>query len=273
MEPAFSEERGYPSLHQPRTTETAREGPSQLKRFFYTALGAQWNPERVVEWNGALGLKDSLREAMAHILSPIVLGEFSAFNGIPQRILSFKDYEVKQYLAAQLVDETRHAEAFDLYLERIGTANTYKKSWRNIHIVRYFNEMKRLTDDDQWLAGLLVTEITARVLLGSYVKKVNCPITEKLFSRILTDEARHISFVNYYMTILLKGSAASDRAYLAKVTELLLRLTRDMLDYYRMALQAFNLHPEILFLEIQKEILKSRAAREIMRDPEWIVPG
>lgn len=237
--------------------------PSQIKRFFYNALESQWNPERDVEWNMPLGIDDSHCEAMAYILSPIVMGEFSAFSGIPGRILSFSNYEVKQYLAAQLVDETRHAEAFDLYLSRIRAKETYKRSWRNIHVLRYFNEMKRLKDNDKWLAGLLVTEITAHVLLSAYIRQTPCLLTQRLFKRILLDEARHIGFVNYYLRVILKNISESDRKFLTSVTDRVLRLTEQMLNYYEFALKAFDLSPVTLFSGIRKEIL-ARAPRSIL---------
>lgn len=240
-----------------------QEPPSRIKRFFYSALGSQWNPEKEVDWNQPLGIDESLRPAMAFILSPIIMGEYSAFNGIPQRILSFSNYEVKQYLASQLVDETRHAEAFDLYLARIKAQETYKKAWRNIHVVRYFNEMKKLTDDDKWLTGLLVTEITAHVLLDAYTRQTQCNLTQHLFKMILVDEARHISFVNYYLKEVLKDASEPDRQFLAKVTQRVLELTARMIEYYQAPLHAFQLDPEILFDQIRNEV-EARVARNIL---------
>ena len=201
---------------------------------------------------------------MAHILSPLIMGEYSAFSGIPRRILSFSNYEVKQYLAAQLVDETRHAEAFDLYLTRIKARDVYKKSWRNIHVVRYFNEMKKLQDDDQWLLGLLVTEITANVLLEAYTRQTLCPLTHQLFKRILMDEARHIGFVTYYLRTILKGISKSDQEFLVKISDRVLYLTKQMLHHYQPALKVFDLEPNTLFDEIHQEI-KSRVAQSILK--------
>ena len=237
--------------------------PSQIKRLFYTALSSQWNPETEIDWSAPIGIDESLCVAMASILSPIVMGEYSAFNGIPQRILSFSNYEVKQYLAAQLVDETRHAEAFDLYLTRIKAMNTYKRAWRNIAVVRYFNEMKKLTDEDRLITGLLITEVTSRLLLNAYMKQASCNLTQHLFRMILADESRHVSFVSYYLKDILKGASQKDRESLGRVAERVLYLTGDMINHYRDPLKAFGLDSVELYDNIRLE-MQQRVAKGIL---------
>lgn len=230
--------------------------PSQIKRFFYNALASQWNPESEIDWNANVGFDESLSAPMAHILSPIVMGEYSAFNGIPRRILMFDNYEVKQYLSVQLVDETRHAEAFDLYLTRINAKQAYEKAWRNIHFIRYFNEMKKLTSDDDWLAGLLVTEVIAHTMLDTYIVHVSCKLSRQLFSRILYDEARHISFVNYYLREVLRGASSQDKDFVVRITERIVQLTKPMIEYYRSSLEAFGIPGEEMASRIESSVHK-----------------
>jgi len=227
--------------------------PTQIKRFFYNALSLQWNPEKEIDWNASLGIDEPLCKAMADILSPIIIGEYSAFDGIPPRILSFKDYEIKQYLAAQLVDETRHAEAFDLYLARIHGKKQYRKNLRNVHILRFFNEMKKLEDMDEWIAGLYLTEVMSHVLLSSYAQKVKCRLTQHLFKLILADEARHISFANYYLKEILKNASNEDRKFMAKIPDRILKLTEGMIHSFGESGRAFGLDAENLFGKIKHE--------------------
>ena len=229
------------------------EPPSKIKRFFYNALSLQWNPEKEIDWNAPLGLDDSLCKAMVNILSPIIIGEYSAFDGIPPRILSFKNYEVKQYLAAQLVDETRHAEAFDLYLSRIHGRKQYKSNFRNVFTLRFFNELKKLDDLDEWVAGLYLTEIMSHVLLSAYAQKVRCPLTQRLFKLILSDEARHISFASFYLKEVLKRASPEDRKHLAEIPTRVLKLTEGMVHSYGESAKAFGLDPGKLFDKIKEE--------------------
>lgn len=228
--------------------------PSRMKRLFYSALSSQWNPEKEIDWNGPIKLTEPLSKSLASILSPIIMGEYSAFYGLPQRILSFRDYEVKQYLAVQLVDETRHAEAFDLYLARIKSEKGYKKGLRNIYALRFFNGLKKLQDNDQWVTGLYLTEILAHVLLTSYAEKTNCPLTQHLFKMILSDEGRHISFSNYYLRTVLKDASKDDRKYMVAITDNTLKLTEGMIHSYEEPYKAFGLNPEELFNQIKREV-------------------
>ncbi len=240
------------------------EPPTQIKRFFYNALSLQWNPEKEIDWNAPLGIDDSLCMAMADILSPIIVGEYSAFHGIPPRILSFKDYEVKQYLAAQLVDETRHAEAFDLYLARIHGKKQYRKNLRNVHILRFFNELKKLDDMDEWVAGLYLTEIMSHVLLSAYAQNVKCRLTQHLFKLILSDEARHISFANYYLKEILKNASDEDRNNMTKIPGRILTLTEGMVHSYGESGKAFGIDPGNLFAKIKHEF-NARFIKNVMR--------
>jgi len=228
--------------------------PSRMKRLFYSALSSQWNPEKEIDWSGPIALNESLTKALALILSPIIMGEYSAFYGLPQRILSFRDNEVKQYLAVQLVDETRHAEAFDLYLARIKGEKEYKKGLRNIYALRFFNGLKKLQDNDQWVTGLYLTEILAHVLLTSYAEKTNCSLTQHLFKMILSDEGRHISFANYYLREVLKDASRDDHKYMLAIADSTLKLTEGMIHSYEEPYKAFGLNPEELFNQIKREI-------------------
>ncbi len=241
------------------------EPPTQIKRFFYNALSLQWNPEKEIDWNAPLGIDDSLCRAMADILSPIIVGEYSAFHGIPPRILSFRDYEVKQYLAAQLVDETRHAEAFDLYLARIHGKKQYRKNLRNVHILRFFNELKKLDNMDEWIAGLYLTEIMSHVLLSAYAQNVKCRLTQHLFKLILSDEARHISFANYYLKEILKSASGEDRKNMAKIPGRILKLTEGMVHSYGESGKAFGIDPGSLFAKIKHEF-DARFIKNVLRE-------
>ena len=247
-----------------RPVVEGHEPPSKVKRFFYNALSFQWNPEKEIDWNAPLGLDEAHCKAVADILSPIIIGEYSAFDGIPPRILSFKNYEIKQYLAAQLVDETRHAEAFELYLARIHGKKQYRKNLRNIHILRFFNELKKLEDLDEWIAGLYLTEIMSHVLLSAYAQQVQCDLTQRLFKLILSDEARHISFANYYLKEILKKASDSEREFMTKIPERILKLTEGMVHSYGEAGRTFGVDAEKLFIQIQREF-KARYTQSVMK--------
>lgn len=229
------------------------EKVSRFKKIFYSALGAQWNPEKEIDWSQQTQLKGEKAVAMATILTPIIMGEFSAFEGLPRRMIHFKEYDVRQYLAVQLVDETRHAEAFERYLDRIDGRSVYKKSLRNIYTLRFFNGLKKFNDNDEWTTGLYMTEIMAHTLLSNYAEASGCPITQHLFRMILSDEARHISFGDAYMVSILSRASADERKNLIRIARNALQLNRGMLFSYEKALKCFNLDPESLCSQIEKQ--------------------
>lgn len=162
------------------------------------------------------------------------------------------------------MDETRHAEAFDLYLARIKGEKEYKKGLRNIYALRFFNGLKKLQDNDQWVTGLYLTEILAHALLTTYAEKTNCPLTQHLFKMILSDEGRHISFSNYYLRTVLKDASIEDRRYMASITDNTLKLTEGMIYSYEGPYQAFGLNPEELFNQIKREV-DIRLTQNILR--------
>jgi len=237
-----------------RPVIAGQPSPSIVKRFFYNALSLQWNPEKEVNWNASLGFDESLCDAMTDIISPIVMGEYSAVEGIPPRILAFKDYEVKQYLSVQLVDETRHSEAFSLYLARIHGQQRYRKNFRNIHALRFFNALKKLKSVDEWIAGLFITEILSHVLLSAYAEKIPCVMTQHLFKMIIADENRHISFGHYYLREISRSISDPDRRYMVEISVRILRLTEGMVHSYGNSARAFGLDPQKLFERIKMEI-------------------
>lgn len=242
--------------------------PSWKKRSFYNALSAQWNPEKGIRWNDDINLTEDMCQAMAEIMSPIIMGEFSAFNEIPKRIIAISDYEIKQYLASQLVDETRHAEAFELYLKRINAYKAYRRGVRNIYSLRFFNGMKKLKSEDEWISGLYITEILAHVLLTAYKRVSNCNLTNNLFSMVLSDEGRHISFANLYLKDIFKGASVNDKKFLMEITDSTLSLTEGMLYSFSAAYRAFNLDPAHLLKSIHSEV-KSRIVENLFNDPAY----
>ena len=134
-------------------------------------------------------------ESSAHLLSQFLHGEQGALMTSAALTHAVPDYEGKLYAATQTMDEARHVEVYERYINKLG--NVYPISpW-----------LKETIDETltsgHWVKiaiGMnMVVEGLALAAFHNMRRDTTCPLLRQLTENVLRDEARHVAFGNVYV--------------------------------------------------------------------------
>jgi hypothetical protein len=215
--------------------EISRE---KLKNLYSKSKRLQWDAEQDLDWsieidpskpivsqtrNGLdqiplfANLSQSQRETFvahstAHQLSQFLHGEQGALMTAAALTHAAPDYEGKLYAATQTMDEARHVEAYDSYIQKL--AIIYPISpW-----------LKGVIDDtlqaDHWVKiAIGMNMVVEGLALGAFHnmrRSTTCPLLRKLTELVLRDESRHVAFGNLYVRETVEDMHADDREDIAQ---------------------------------------------------------
>ena len=184
---------------------------------WHKALRSQWSAEDV-NWGLPQRItKDELKDQMARVLTPILMGEQSALysvSGLIPILGQLGDVESQFYLTTWAVDEARHTELFARYYNRMGREPMSIRRFPAGYLLQSQIVSK---DPAEWLAGVLVSECLAKLVLEEFRRLDLDPILSEISNGILEDEARHLGFNHIYLEDrfagLFKKSEAEGRNY------------------------------------------------------------
>ncbi|MEO1935208.1 MAG: ferritin-like domain-containing protein, partial [Myxococcales bacterium] len=162
-------------------------------------------------------LSDSQRETFvahstAHQLSQFLHGEQGALMTAAALTHAAPDYEGKLYAATQTMDEARHVEAYDSYIQKL--AIIYPISpW-----------LKSVIDDtlqaDHWVKiAIGMNMVVEGLALGAFHnmrRTTTCDLLRKLTELVLRDESRHVAFGNLYVGEAIAEMHDDDREDVAQ---------------------------------------------------------
>ncbi len=215
--------------------EISRE---KLRNLYSKSKRLQWDAEQDLDWsievdpsrpivsetrNGInqlplfQSLSSTQREtfvahATAHQLSQFLHGEQGALMTAAALTHAVPDYEGKLYAATQTMDEARHVEAYDAYIQKL--AIIYPISpW-----------LKAVIDDtlqaDHWLKiAIGMNMVVEGLALGAFHnmrQSTSCDLLRKLTELVLRDESRHVAFGHLYVAETLSDMHADDREDIAQ---------------------------------------------------------
>ena len=166
---------------------------------WHKALRSQWSAEDL-NWGVPQRItKDALKDQLARVLTPILMGEQSALysvSGLIPMLGQHGDVESQFYLTTWAVDEARHTELFARYYGRIGRE---PMSIRRFPAGYLFQTQIASKDAAEWLAGVLVSECLAKLVLEDFRRLDLDPVLSEICNGILEDEARHLGFNHIYL--------------------------------------------------------------------------
>ncbi len=210
----------------------------KLKNLYDKSKRLQWNATDDLAWSVELDpskpivdqarngmdrlgiiqrLSDSQRETFmahstAHLLSQFLHGEQGALMTAAALTHAVPDYEGKLYAATQTMDEARHVEVYDLYINKL--AMSYPISpW-----------LKKTIDDtlmaDHWVKiaiGMnMVVEGLALAAFHNMRRTTTCDLLRRLTELVLRDESRHVAFGNLYVRETIADMHPDDREDIAQ---------------------------------------------------------
>ncbi|MCE9580126.1 MAG: ferritin-like domain-containing protein [Deltaproteobacteria bacterium] len=157
-------------------------GPEQLMPLFGSDI---YNRMSVAERN-AVG-----RETFTWTLSQFLHGEQGALLAAAQLVNSTQDLDSKLYCATQVVDEARHVDVYNRYLnEKIGARYPINPHLKTL--------LDMILKDSRWdmkfLGMQIMVEGLALAAFGMIRNNTPEPLLRELTAYVMGDEARHVAF-------------------------------------------------------------------------------
>lgn len=186
--------RAYPAPSMPYTvTRKSSVWADNIHDLVERAKRLQWNATTDIPWREGRNVKPALEEALAEILSWMVMQEYAAWY-VPGKFLSriHPAYtEVSFFLSSQIMDEARHAEVFlkRLYLNGMGLREASASTESSIKGL--------LAQDDFEKASFLLHvlgEGTFKELFNLLIEIAPDEATRQIMIHALEDEARHVAY-------------------------------------------------------------------------------
>ncbi len=221
----------------------------KLQNLYKKSKKLQWNSEVDLDWEIEIDpskpivderqfafdkldviqkLSKSQREAFtAHstcqLLSQFLHGEQGALMTAAALTHAVPDYEAKLYCATQTMDEARHVEVYERYVQKLATVYPISP-W-----------LKEIIDEtlqaDQWVKiAIGMNMVIEGLALGAFHnmrRSTTCDLLRKLTELVLRDESRHVAFGNVYVGETIRKLHPDDRE---DVAEFAFRAIKSMVD-------------------------------------------
>ena len=228
---------------------------TKLMELFRKGVEGQWSAAQL-DWERPLLLDPHERQALAHVLTPVYLGEQMAMIGassvIPQFFAAHQT-EAQLYLATFLLDEARHFETLTRFYHKMDQRPLEVRDLKEIF--RYQARLFKSRDKIEWLWGILLTDILARHFYGILAKAHPNSLFAHIASRILLDEARHLAFAELYLKATLTQKPELKPGFL-KMRDELLFLMKEIYNGVKEKAVLIGLDGTLLFDSVAGDIEK-----------------
>jgi len=232
-----------------------RVDDAKLMELFRKGVEGQWSAAQL-DWEQPLLLDRHEKVALAHVLTPVYLGEQTAMIGassvIPQFFAAHQT-EAQLYLATFLLDEARHFETLTRFYYKIDQRPLEVRDLKVIF--RYQARLFKSRDKVEWLWGILVSDILARHFYSILVKAHPGSLFAHIGGRILTDEARHLAFAELYLKAALQKSPELKLRFL-RMRDELLTLMREIYAGLKEKATLVGIDGHVLFAGVAGDIEK-----------------
>ncbi len=168
-----------------------------------------WDPLRDIDWSGGPVRPRFMPSPLYRaLISQLYHGERATLAMCERLGREISDPSARSFLATQAADETRHAQAYALYLDRIGGIGRPDRVMQ-----RTFEAV--LGWEGPWqglvVAGHVLLESEAVRLLQRSPYMFSCPLLRRINRRVVRDEARHLAFGRVYLRQRLGELSPSER--------------------------------------------------------------
>ncbi len=168
-------------------------------KIWHKALRSQWSAADLA-WDTPQRIRSArLKDQLARMLTPVLMGEQAALYSVSSLIPVLgqnAEVESQLYLTTWAVDEARHTELFTLFYHRL---EREPMSIRRFPAGYLFQSQIVSKDVAEWLSGVLVSEILAKLVMEGFRDLDLDPLLSEISDGILKDEARHLGFNHIYI--------------------------------------------------------------------------
>lgn len=230
---------------------------------WHRALRSQWSAEDV-DWSRPQRLTSPrLRDHLARVLTPVLMGEQAALYSVSALIPILghqSEVESQFYLTTWAVDEARHTELFTRFYGRLGREPLPIRRFQSGYL---FQSQIASREPTEWLAGVLVSEVLAKLVLEELLQLDLDPVLSEICHGILRDEARHLGFNQIYMEDRFAELARREGSDSLQTEVRVRRRLRAVLDRVPPMLDAVA--DELAELGIDRQQLRERLERDANR--------
>ncbi len=232
-------------------------------QIWHKALRAQWSATDL-DWTKPVGVKSQkLRDEMARVLTPVLMGEQSALysvSGLIPVLGHRSEVESQFYLTTWAVDEARHTELFARFYGRLDREPMSIRRFPSGYLFQ-----SRIVSDEpaEWLSGVLVSEVLALRVMHELKRLDLDPVLSDICDGILQDESRHLGFNHIYLEDRFRGLYEQGDDAAQQLSDHLHARLDNVLDGVKPILEA--LHDELTHVGIDREALFGTVSDEAQR--------
>ena len=205
----------------------------KLQNLYSKAKRTQWDAEVDIDWERAIDpskplidesqsgfdrlpflqkLDKKTREefrahSSAHLLSQFLHGEQGALMTAAALTHAVPDYEGKLYAATQTMDEARHVEVYQRYIDRLAVVYPISPWLKDVIDVTL--------QADNWVKiAIGMNMVVEGLALGAFHnmrKTTSCDTLREITESVLRDESRHVAFGNVYVGETIRDMHDDDR--------------------------------------------------------------
>ncbi len=170
---------------------------SRLESLLNNAFAGQWAPETYIDWSLPLVVPEQVPlSAYIDMVSQLYYAEEATIALLGKMMQTLPDFQARQYVSTQAIDEARHARTYRAYLERLGDIAPINEGLRAV-----------LESGLAWSGSYCGNVVALNVLMEGQaieqqhkrVETLPCPLFRQINEAIIRDEARHCAFGKIYM--------------------------------------------------------------------------
>lgn len=228
----------------------------RMMSLFYKGVKAQWASDSV-DWTAPIGLSEEQKTSLAHVLTPVYLGEQTAMAGagtiLPQMMFA-QETEAQLYLGTMLLDEARHFETLTrLYL----TLERRPYELRELRTMyKYHHRLLLARERHEWVWGILISDLFAKHFYSTFADKFPDTLFGTLSKRILIDEARHQAFSQRYLSQAMGSLDEAQRQSLLALAHDLLAICHELYDHLGEDTVKIGIDGDLILSKLQRDIAR-----------------
>lgn len=185
----------------------------ELEKLINRSNNNQWSTDTHIDWDQEVIIPEGLMaETYADMVSQLYYAEEAAIQSCARLIRTLPEFQAKRFLCAQASDEARHAQAYKMYVDRIGGLRPITEDMREIF------EEGLVWEGPSWglvAAMNIVLEHEAIAQQKRRIKELPCPLFRQINQSIIVDESRHCRFGVLYLSRVVPLAIPDERKRVA----------------------------------------------------------
>lgn len=161
------------------------------------AQAARWSVEDRIDWQAEVQLPPDVPAASyVDMVSQLYYAEEATLQVCARMVRELPELTAKRYVCTQMADESRHIQAYQRYLARLGDIAPVNERLKSLFVAA----LESKGDPTALVVALnLVMENEAMDQQKRRIDTLPCPLFSQINRAILVDEARHSAFGTLYL--------------------------------------------------------------------------